>query len=127
VLSEAHRLTRGEDVRRVSRAGRRAGGDLLVVHLLGDGTEGVPTRFGFVVARSVGGSVVRHRVQRRLRHLCRERIDALPPGSQVVLRALAPAADATYAELGAELDRCLQQAQDRSPGRPRRRDQGTVS
>jgi ribonuclease P protein component len=96
-----------------------------VVHVLLPEAAGPgrPTRFGFVVSRAVGGSVARHRVQRRLRHLCRERIAALPVGSDVVLRALAAAADASYQELGADLDRCLERALDRRPGDK----QGTVS
>jgi ribonuclease P protein component len=101
----------------------------LVVHaLVGDADPAVqnPPRIGFVVSRAVGTSVVRHRVQRRLRHLCRERLQRLPPGAEVVVRALAPAGGATYQELGAELDRCLERAlADRhgnsTPGR------GTVS
>src|SRR4051794_13813071 len=71
VLSAPHRLTRGDDLRRVSRQGRRCGGDTLVLHLLRPPGGGVqrPTQVGFVVSRGVGNSVVRHRVQRRLRHL----------------------------------------------------------
>lgn len=69
-----------------------------------------PTRAGFVVGRAVGPSVVRHLVQRRLRHLCRERLAGLPPGSQLVVRALPAASRATYQELGRDLDRCLQRA-----------------
>jgi ribonuclease P protein component len=102
--------------------GRRGGGDLLVVHVVShDSPDAV--RVGFVVGRSVGNSVVRHRVQRRLRHLCSERIADLPSGSDVVVRALPRAAGATYAELGAALDRCLQ----RSLRPPTRQGQGTVS
>jgi ribonuclease P protein component len=102
----------------------------LVVHVIA-GAPGRPddavTRAGFVVSRSVGNSVVRHRVQRRLRHLVRDRLEAVPAGTQVVVRALAPAAHASYAELGADLDRCLQRAlQDRSGDRSAR-GQGSVS
>ena len=79
------------------------------MHLLLTGS-GDRARVGFVVSRAVGGSVVRHRVQRRLRHLCRERLQLLPAGSELVVRALAPAARATYQELGADLDRCLERA-----------------
>jgi ribonuclease P protein component len=85
------------------------------VDLSADPGPAVPVRVGFVVGRAVGGSVVRHRVQRRLRHLCRERLDDLPAGSRLVVRALAPAAGATYQELGADLDRCLQRALDSGP------------
>jgi ribonuclease P protein component len=77
-----------------------------VVHLLQRDRPG-PARIGFVVGRSVGNAVVRHRVQRRLRHLCRERLSLLPTGSELVIRALPPSAHASYSELGTELDRCL--------------------
>jgi len=115
VLPATHRLTHGGDLRRVSRAGRRAGSDTLVVHLVMHEAQ-VPARIGFVVGRAVGNSVVRHRVQRRLRHLCRERLATIPAGCEVVVRALAPAAGASYAELGADLDRCLQRGLGRRPG-----------
>ncbi len=61
-------------------------------------------RAGLVVSKSVGGSVVRHRVSRRLRHLLAPRLGELPPGAWLVVRALPPAADATSAELGDDLD-----------------------
>jgi ribonuclease P protein component len=73
-------------------------------------------RVGFVVSRGVGNSVLRHRVQRRLRHLCRDRLDVLPAGSDLVVRALTAAGRATYQELGADLDRCLQRALDQRAG-----------
>jgi ribonuclease P protein component len=64
-------------------------------------------RIGFVVSKAVGPAVTRNLVKRRLRHLSRDRVEALPADSLLVLRALPPAAQATYAELAAELDRCL--------------------
>ena len=91
------------------RTGRRSGGDLLVVHVLRhDRTD--PARIGFVVGRVVGNAVVRHRVQRQFRHLFRDRLADLPVGCEVVVRALPAAAAASYPELGAELDRCLQRS-----------------
>lgn len=67
-------------------------------------------RAGFVVSKAVGGSVVRHRVSRRLRHLVAARLGSLPRGSLLVVRALPPAAAATSAELGADLDSGLRSA-----------------
>ena len=64
-------------------------------------------RVGFVVSKAVGNAVVRNRVRRRLRHLCAQRLDALPPGSVFVVRALPPAATADSALLGRELDAAL--------------------
>jgi ribonuclease P protein component len=122
VLSAPNRLTRGEDLRRVSRQGVRAGGEALVVHLLRSATSS-PPQVGFVVGRAVGNSVTRHHVIRQLRHLCRDRLGGLPAGSRLVVRALPPAAATPYQELGAELDRCLQ----RALGSRRASGPGTVS
>jgi ribonuclease P protein component len=80
-----------------------------VVHLLTDDHPG-PALVGFVVGRAVGNAVVRHRVQRRLRHLCRDRLSLLPTGCSLVVRALPPAATAGSAELALDLDRCLERS-----------------
>jgi ribonuclease P protein component len=69
---------------------------------------GVPAPLvGLVVGRAVGGSVVRHRVARRLRAQVAQRLDVLPDGSGTVVRALPEASDASSAELGAGLDRAF--------------------
>jgi ribonuclease P protein component len=70
---------------------------------------------GFVVSRAVGGSVVRHTVARRLRHLVRDRLDRLPAGATLVVRALPASAQATSAELGDDLDAALGRALRRTP------------
>ncbi|GAA1030293.1 hypothetical protein GCM10009565_65280 [Amycolatopsis albidoflavus] len=64
-------------------------------------------RAGFVVSKAVGNSVVRHRVTRRLRHLVSARLGTLPAGTSLVVRALPPAASASSAELGSDLDAAL--------------------
>lgn len=72
----------------------------------GSGSQ-VSPRVGFVVGRPVGGAVVRHRVQRQLRHLMRSRLGALPDGTLLVVRAQPAAADAGSAALGDDLDAAL--------------------
>lgn len=74
------------------------------VHVLVDDGD---RRAGFVVGRAVGGSVERHRVTRRLRHLVADRLTALPAGTALVVRAHPPAAAATGPELAADLDAAL--------------------
>ncbi|MFD0810762.1 ribonuclease P protein component [Amycolatopsis umgeniensis] len=109
MLPVAARLRRSEDFRAVMRRGAKAGRRRLVVHALTtDPSEAADAaRAGFVVSKAVGNSVVRHRVSRRLRHLVSARIGTLPPGSSLVIRALPPAADASSAELGSDLDASL--------------------
>ena len=113
MLPAAHRLTDGESFRRATRSGRRAGSTTLVVHLA-LGTDLTVPRVGFVVSKAVGNAVVRNRVQRRLRHLARAHLPALPTGSVLVVRALPPAAAASSAELGADLARCLTRVSERA-------------
>jgi ribonuclease P protein component len=111
VLPADHRLTRPTAYRHAVKTGRRAGARTLVTHLAAQpstqpSTHG-PVQVGFVVGRSVGNAVVRNRVKRRLRHAARARIALLPAGALLVVRAQPPAASASYEELAADLDRCL--------------------
>lgn len=56
-------------------------------------------RFGLIVSKAVGPAVVRHRVARRLRHICARVVAELPADADIVLRALPGAADASSEEL----------------------------
>ncbi|GAB2979605.1 ribonuclease P protein component [Amycolatopsis acidiphila] len=108
MLPAAARLRRSEDFREVMRRGSRAGRRRLVVHALpARDPSASSSRAGFVVSKAVGNSVVRHRVARRLRHLVAARLGTVPPGSSLVVRALPPAATASSADLGADLDAAL--------------------
>ena len=106
-------MRRGADFATTVRRGRRAAAPALVVHLHaapGDGTSSPldePT-IGFVVSRAVGTAVTRNLVRRRLRHLLRDRLDLLPTGSSLVIRALPASARATTPELAGDLDAALE-------------------
>ena len=119
MLPAAARLRRSEDFREVMRRGSRAGRRRLVVHALPASDPPAHTaRAGFVVSKAVGNSVVRHSVSRRLRHLVADRLGTVPDGSSLVIRALPPAAKASSAELGADLDAALRRLRllpDRRP------------
>ncbi len=60
-------------------------------------------RFGLIVSKAVGSAVVRHRVARRLRHMCATIVDELPADTDVVIRALPGAATADQAELARQV------------------------
>jgi ribonuclease P protein component len=68
-------------------------------------------RAGFVVSKAVGPAVVRNLVRRRLRHLMRERLPALPADTDVVVRATPSAATLGYEALAVDLDTALASAQ----------------
>lgn len=110
MLPAALRLTRSEDFARTIRTGQRAGRATVVAHLLlvDDATR--PPRAGLVVSKAVGGSVVRHRVSRRLRHLLGPELRQLPRGALLVIRALPAAATADSAALGKDLGSAVRAA-----------------
>ena len=116
MLSAAHRLRSSVAFTDVVRRGRRAGQRTLTAHLLSaiDTGGNAPPQAGLVISKAVGGSVVRHAVARKLRHLLRERVPALGDGTLLVVRAAPTAATATSAELAADLDRALRRLTGRS-------------
>ncbi|MEV0850995.1 ribonuclease P protein component [Nocardia fluminea] len=109
MLPEPYRLHHRAEFSRTVRRGQRIGRQDLVVHALthtyddvADGDSLVRVggpRFGLIVSKAVGNAVVRHRVARRLRHMCAQVVDELPVGTDVVIRALPGAATADSVEL----------------------------
>ena len=115
MLDRQHRLTRSQDFTVAMRGGARAGATTLVVHLgpvagEQDRSAAPPARVGFVVGRAVGNAVIRNQVRRRLRHLVRDRLDSVPGGTLLVVRALPPAGTASSDALARDLDGALARA-----------------
>jgi ribonuclease P protein component len=109
MLPAAYRMRTSSDFAQALRVGRRARCGGLVVYLapaaakeIGERGAG-RSRIGLVVGKSVGGSVVRHAVSRRLRAQLADRLTALPAGL-VVVRALPPSAGQSSHQLGRDLD-----------------------
>lgn len=107
MLPAAARVRRSDDFSLVLRRGRRAGRGPLVLHLLPPAEPSTPSRAGFIVGRAVGPAVTRNLLRRRLRHAVSDRLDALPPGSTLVIRALPGAGNLSFHELSANVDRAL--------------------
>ncbi len=97
-------MTRSAEFSNTVKRGVRAAQPNLVVYAdcHGEDAGGGP-RIGFIVAKSVGGAVDRHRVSRRLRHAARTVIGGLDPSDRIVVRALPGSRDAISARLCDEL------------------------
>ena len=112
MLPAQARLRRRPEFTAVVRSGRRAGLPTMVLHYLpARAGDAGGARIGFVVGRSVGNSVVRHRVTRRLRAVARDQLHRLPLTADLVVRARPEAAGADAGvlrrDLVAGLDRLL--------------------
>ncbi|WP_433757882.1 ribonuclease P protein component [Nocardia sp. CA-135398] len=119
MLPEPYRLHHRADFSRTVRRGQRIGRRDLVVHALMHGYDGIMgasgrrsdaaeagslvrvggPRFGLIVSKAVGNAVIRHRVARRLRHMCGQVIAELPADADIVIRALPGAATTDSTEL----------------------------
>ena len=101
MLAKANRVTSATDYRRLVRSGRRARGALTLAYGRRTG-PGEPLRVGVIVARNVGGAVLRNRVRRRIKAAAWP-LSAEITGLDVVVRALPAAAGATWPDLAAEV------------------------
>jgi ribonuclease P protein component len=102
VLAKANRLVRANDYRNAVRRGIRSGAANSVIYIaMRD--DALPVRFGFIVAKTVGGAVVRNRVRRRLKAIGYELTARIQPGTDVVIRALPGSAQASWATLQNEI------------------------
>lgn len=110
MLPAAHRMRRSVDFERAVRRGARAGRSTVVVHLHRDPEEERGPLVGLVVSKAVGNAVHRNLVKRRLRSVAAGRLQHLPQGSLMVLRALPRAATADYAHLERDVDRATAKA-----------------
>lgn len=101
MLAKANRVTRAADYRRIVRTGRRRRGALVLAYAR-PGDEAGPLRMGVIVAKNVGGAVVRNRVRRRIKAIGWQLAHEVR-GLDVVVRALPPAAVAPFADLEREV------------------------
>lgn len=121
MLSVQNRLDRHEGFSDTLRLGSRIGSRAVVVSLRYPQTQSDQdqsirnaTKVGIIVGKKqIPRAVDRNLVKRRLRHIMRGKIANCPPGSRVVVRALAPCATMSFADLDAAVDRSLKKASAR--------------
>ncbi len=83
------RLTTSSDFARATKSGIRVTSEHFVGYLyISPVTNEASAKCGLIVNKTVGGSVKRHRLARKVRHAVAPHIAALPTGSLLVIRAL---------------------------------------
>ena len=97
MLARANRIVRADDYRNTVRRGRKSGTAHSVVYVRRRDDDLV--RFGFIVAKTVGDAVARNTVRRRLKHVCHDILPGVPPGTDVVVRALPGSLDVPWSTL----------------------------
>ena len=105
MLPNSARIKSSSDFARVTKSGRRTSTDSLIAYLLlNQSNSGSNLNFnsnsnlnhkkddnpklGLIISKSVGNSVVRHRIARQIRHASFNYLSLLPTGSLLVIRAM---------------------------------------
>ncbi|MCB0924027.1 MAG: ribonuclease P protein component [Mycobacterium sp.] len=112
MLPARYRMTRSAEFSATVKHGVRAGLPDLVVHARRDSDDHHGPRIGFVVSKSVGSAVDRHRVARRLRHAAKALLPELDPGDRLVIRALPGSRRERSARLQEELSAGLRRTRE---------------
>ena len=91
MLPNSARIKSSSDFAATTRNGRRFTTNSLIGYLYSskDLTKSeAPAKLGLIVGKSVGNSVVRHRIARQIRHAVREELNNFPNGTFFVVRAM---------------------------------------
>ena len=90
MLPQGARLTASSDFARATKSGVRVTTQHFVGYLyISPVTNNDSAKCGLIINKTVGGSVKRHRLARKIRHAVAPHIASLPTGSLLVIRALA--------------------------------------
>ena len=107
MLPNSARIKSSSDFARVTKSGRRTTTDSLIAYLLlnqsnsgsspssnSNSKKDDNPKLGLIISKSVGNSVVRHRIARQIRHASFNYLSLLPTGSLLVIRAMKRSNDA---------------------------------
>jgi len=117
VLPKNARLNLTADFARATKSGTRVTSEHFVGYLyISPASENNlelsnPPKFGLIINKSVGGSVVRHSLARKLRHAVAPQLSKLPNNSLLVIRALSKN---TTGEVISEVEKLVNKLLERS-------------
>ena len=105
MLAQENRLRSASEFALASKGMRVSGENfLLYVATPTDGEQaGAPVKVGLIVGKNVGGSVVRHRVSRQIRHAIAPHLPQFPAGTLLLFRAHPGAAGSVERNLDSEI------------------------
>lgn len=112
MLPKNARLTVSADFARATKSGTRVTTENFVGYLyISPVTNHDLPKCGLIINKSVGGSVTRHTLARKVRHAISPQLSKLPSGSLLVIRALAKN---NIDSVGTEIEKLISKLLDRA-------------
>lgn len=99
-------MIRADEFRHTIRRGHKTGTASSLISVVPTAQD-LPVRFGFVVGKKVGNSVVRNRIRRRMRAAAYALVREGLSGYDVVLRGIAASPEATVSDFERDLRRVI--------------------
>jgi len=114
VLAKSARLTESGDFARATKSGIRYSSSNFVGYLYLTQLD-QPARAGLIISKTVGSSVARHRLARKIRHCIFDNYATLPTGSLLVVRGLNNSTKADCkSEIATVVAQLIRKAKDRA-------------
>ena len=88
MLPVANRLRTSNEFSQTTKTGVRASSTSLVLYVLTKAELPNGPKVGLIINKSIGGSVLRHRLARQIRHIMREELNFFPKNTFLVVRVL---------------------------------------
>lgn len=101
-MQKKYRLKRREDFRKVFRIGRSTANREFVVYVFSRRERG-PVRFGISVSKKVGNAVVRNRIKRSVKEICRHWAVDMPSNIDIVMIVRKPVAAMDFRQMQSSL------------------------
>ncbi|WP_019498320.1 ribonuclease P protein component [Pseudanabaena sp. PCC 6802] len=112
MLPAKHRLRRRQDFATVYAKGDRYSGRYLRLRVYNTTNLGFASQIGIVISKKVSKSaVIRNRIKRQLRAICRQLLSQLKQGLQIVVTVSTLDGSPSYTQLGNDLTKLLIEAQ----------------
>ena len=93
-MAKLFTLKKNNEFRRVYQRGTSVADRFLVIYCFPTQNNG--TKFGYSISKKVGGAVIRNRLRRILKEICRKHQDKLRPGWDIIIIARLPVAGKDY-------------------------------
>lgn len=108
-MQKKFRLKRREDFRKVFRVGRSTANREFVAYTFSRREAG-PIRFGISVSKRIGNAVVRNRIKRSVKEICREWAMDMPSNVDIVIIVRKPVASMDFWQMKSSLRHVFQRA-----------------
>ncbi len=97
MLAEDNRLKKKKDFKKVYKYGKSSANKILVLYLLKN--NDINTKIGISVSKKVGNAVIRNKIKRVIREICRNNIGNLKKGYNLVFIARIKIVNRNYYEI----------------------------